>query len=47
MEFKDEREVKRRLTSRTTVTRLLEQAENPTSKKLKTGELVVMMHGYV
>lgn len=45
VEFEDECRVKRRLTSRTTVTRLLEQAEHPESKKLKTGEIVAMIDG--
>lgn len=42
-ELADEREVKRRLTAKTTATRLFEKAENPESKKLKTDELVSMM----
>lgn len=45
MEFDSEREAKRRLTSKTAVMRLLEQAENPESKKSKTGGPVAVING--
>lgn len=43
VEFPDEREVKRPLTNKMAVPRLLEQDENPASAKLKISEVVSMM----